>query len=71
MELNRREQLERLVMGMEMAIEQTKALLPFYKPDDLELVYAKKYLAATEEHLARTKKDLEELLKTEAPNDRR
>lgn len=60
---DRKEYLERLVMGLEQTIESTKSMIPYYKPDDLELVYAKKFMAAAEENLARAKKELAELEK--------
>ena len=59
---NRIEQLERLIMGLEMSIENTREMLPHYKPGDIEGVYAKKFLAASEEQLLRSRKELAELL---------
>lgn len=58
---DRKEYLERMVMGLEQTIESTKSMIPYYKPDDLELVYAKKFLAAAEQNLEKAKKELAEL----------
>jgi len=58
---NRKEHLERLIMGLEQTIESTKFEIPYYKPEDLQLKYAKKFLAAMEESLASAKKELAEL----------
>jgi hypothetical protein len=53
--------LERLIMGLEQAVENTRAELPYYKPDDLQLKYAKKFLEAAEKNLAEAKQELEAL----------
>jgi len=58
---DRREYLQRLIMGLEQTIENQKFEIPYYKEGDLQLVYAKKFLAACEDNLARAKKELEEL----------
>ena len=58
---DRQEHLQRLIMGLEQAIENTKFEIPYYKPDDLQLVYAKKFLTAAEENLAKSQKELAEL----------
>lgn len=63
--MDRRDQLERLIMGLEQAVENTKGELPYYKPGDLQLKYAKKFLAAVEENLAKSKKELAELIAAE------
>lgn len=52
-------------MGLEQSIDNTKAEIPYYRPEDLQLRYAKKFLAAMEESLAQSKKELEELLKAD------
>lgn len=62
--MERKEHLERLIMGLKQSIESTKFELPYYKPDDLQLVYAKKFLAATEEELARAEKELAAILES-------
>lgn len=59
--MERAEYLERLIMGLKQSIENTRFELPYYKPEDLQLVYAKKFLAASEEELARAEKELAEL----------
>lgn len=63
--MDRRQHLERLIMGLKQSIETTRFELPYYKPDDLQLTYAKKFLAASEEELARAEKELAELLKSQ------
>lgn len=63
--LNRREYLERLIMGLEQTVETQKFEIPYYKPGDLQLVYAKKFLAAAEENLAKTRAELAELIEAE------
>ena len=58
---DRKEYLRRLVMGLEQAVENTKFEIPYYKEGDLQLVYAKKFLAAAEQNLAKARKELDEL----------
>lgn len=50
-------------MGLEQSVENTRAELPYYKPGDLQLKYAKKFLASVEENLIKSRKELEELVK--------
>lgn len=57
----RREYLERLIMGLEQSIENQKFEIPYYKEGDLQLVYAKKFLAAMEQQLKDARKELAEL----------
>lgn len=59
--MERRQHLERLIAGLKQSIESTRFELPYYKPEDLQLVYAKKFLAASEAELARAEKELESL----------
>jgi len=59
--VEREEYLERLILGLEMAIPENQAKLKYYKPEELEHVYTKKFLAAMEENLARARQELEEL----------
>lgn len=61
---DRKEYLQRLIMGLEQTVESMKFEIPYYKPEDIQLKYAKKFLASAEENLAKAKKELEELLKT-------
>lgn len=61
------EYLERLIGGLEQTCENLKFEIPYYKPDDIQGHYAKKYLASVEKHLAETKVRLEELRKTLPP----
>lgn len=63
--LNRREYLERLIMGLEQTVETQKFEIPYYKPGDLQFVYAKKFLAAAEENLAKARAELAELIEAE------
>ncbi len=67
MAADRREFLERMIMGLEQTVENTRAELPYYKPDDLQLRYAKKFLAAAEESLAKARKEFDELVKNAPP----
>lgn len=59
--MERAEYLERLIMGLKQSIENTRFELPYYKPEDLQLVYAKKFLAASEAELVRAEKELADL----------
>ncbi len=61
--MSRAEHLERLIMGLKQSIESTRFEIPYYKPDDLQLIYAKKFLAASEAELVRAEKELAELRK--------
>ncbi len=58
---DRREFLERLVMGLEQTIQTMSYEMPYYKPDSLELKYAKKFLEAAQEGLKKAQKELAEL----------
>jgi hypothetical protein len=62
---DRRDYLERLIMGLEQTIENMKFEIPYYKPEDIQLKYAKKFMASCEENLAQAKKELSELEKSE------
>ena len=64
---SRKEHLERLIGGLEQSIESTKFEIPYYKPEDLQLKYAKKFLASMEESLAAAKKEFAELEKAPKP----
>lgn len=68
--VKRAEYLERLIAGLEQTRENLKFEIPYYKPDDIQGHYAKKYLVSIETHLAETKTRLEELLKTLPPAKR-
>ena len=61
------EYLSRLVAGLEQTAENLKFEIPYYKTDDIQGHYAKKYLASVEKHLAETKARLEELSKALPP----
>ena len=43
---DRKSYLQRLIMGLEQSIENTRYEMPYYKPEDVQLKYAKKFLAA-------------------------
>lgn len=62
-----REYLTRLVAGLEQTCESLRFEIPYYKDDDIQGRYAKKYLVSVEKHLAETKARLEELSKTLPP----
>ncbi len=61
------EYLERLSAGLEQTAENLKFEIPYYKADDIQGHYAKKYLASVEKHLAETRARLAELKKTLPP----
>lgn len=56
--------LERLIMGLEQVQESLQMEIPFYKADDIQGRYAKKYLTSVTEHLAQTRAQLDELRKS-------
>ena len=58
------EYLERLIAGLEQTCENLRFEIPYYKPDDIQGRYAKKYLVSLENLLAETRPRLEELRKT-------
>lgn len=60
-QLPKKEQLERLVMGLRMSIQNTSYELELYEPGTLEHKYAVKFLGAVRQHLERTEKELTEL----------
>ena len=66
---DRRDYLERLIMGLEQTIENQKFEIPYYKEGDLQLVYAKKFLASCEDNLAKARQELEELKKAAPKSD--
>lgn len=51
-------------MGLKQSIENLRFELPYYKPGDLQGAYAKKFLDASVDELARAEKELAELQKT-------
>ena len=55
------EYLERLLAGLEQTCESLKFEIPYYKADDIQGHYAKKFLASVEEQASLTRKRLEEL----------
>jgi hypothetical protein len=62
--VKRAEYLERLLAGLEQTRENLKFEIPYYKPDDIQGKYAKKFLASIEEQIGVHKARLEELRKT-------
>lgn len=62
-----REYLSRLVAGLEQTCESLRFEIPYYKDDDIQGRYAKKYLVSVEKHLVETKARLDELAKTLPP----
>ncbi len=63
-----REFIERLIMGLEQTIQTMSYEIPYYKPDSLELKYAKKFLDAAQEGLKKAQKELAELPKDPGPS---
>ena len=63
----RAEYLERLLGGLEQTAENLKFEIPYYKPDDIQGKYAKKFLAAVEQQIAETKAKLDEVRKELPP----
>ena len=57
----RAQYLERLLAGLEQTRESLKFEIPYYKADDIQGKYAKKFLASVEEQIADTRKKLDEL----------
>ncbi|MDD5303807.1 MAG: hypothetical protein PHS14_11960 [Elusimicrobia bacterium] len=53
--------LERLLAGLEQTSESLKFEIPYYKADDIQGHYAKKFLASVQEQAAETRKRLEAL----------
>jgi hypothetical protein len=58
------EYLERLLAGLDQTAESLKFEIPYYKADDIQGHYAKKFLASVVEQAAATRRRLEELRKT-------
>lgn len=61
------EYLGRLCAGLAQTAENLRFEIPYYKADDIQGRYAKKYLASVEAHLAESQARLEALLKTLPP----
>lgn len=55
------EYLERLLAGLDQTAESLKFEIPYYKADDIQGHYAKKFLASVQEQADATRKRLEEL----------
>ena len=58
---DRRNYLQRLILGLEQTVDNLKFEIPYYKPDDLQLKYAKKFLEAAEKNLAEARAELDAL----------
>ena len=52
------EYLERLLAGLDQTAESLKFEIPYYKADDIQGHYAKKFLATVQEQAAETRKRL-------------
>jgi hypothetical protein len=63
----RAEYLERLLGGLNQTAESLKFEIPYYKPDDIQGKYAKKFLLAVEGQIVEARKELEALGKTLPP----
>lgn len=61
------EYLERLLAGLDQTCESLKFEIPYYKADDIQGHYAKKFLASVEEQATMTRARLDELRKTLPP----
>lgn len=57
----RAEYLERLLGGLNQTVESLKFEIPYYKPDDIQGRYAKKFLEAVEGQIVEARKELEAL----------
>lgn len=57
----REDYLQRLIQGLEQTVENMRFEIPYYKPEDIQLKYAKKFLASAEENLADARQELEAL----------
>ena len=64
---DRKEFLERMVMGLEQTVGNMSAEISYYKPDTLEYKYARKFLEAAQANLAKAKTELEGLSRTPPP----
>lgn len=53
--------LERMLAGLEQTAESLKFEIPYYKADDIQGHYAKKFLVSVQEQADATRKRLEEL----------
>ncbi len=53
--------LERLLGGLDQTAESLKFEIPYYKADDIQGHYAKKFLASVQEQAAQTRARLEAL----------
>ena len=59
--MDRKEYLQRLLIGLEESIARTRYELPYYKPDDLQGHYARKFLKSMEDQLAAAQAELDKL----------
>ncbi len=59
--MERREYLERVIMGLEMSIPDFESRLKYYKDGDVEKKYAEKFVASMQDNLAKYKMELENL----------
>ena len=57
----RKDYLNRLIGGLEQTIANLKFEIPYYKPEDLQLKYAKKFLASAEQNLKEAEDELAKL----------
>jgi hypothetical protein len=55
------EYLERLLAGLDQTAESLKFEIPYYKADDIQGHYAKKFLASVQEQAAQTRARLDTL----------
>ena len=55
------EYLERLLAGLDQTAESLKFEIPYYKADDIQGHYAKKFLVSVQEQADQTRKRLDDL----------
>jgi len=58
------EYLERLLAGLDQTAESLKFEIPYYKADDIQGHYAKKFLASVQEQADATRKRLDDIRPT-------
>lgn len=59
--MERRQYLERLVMGLEQSIPEQKSRIQYYENGDLEKRYAERFLKSMGESLEKARRELTEL----------
>jgi hypothetical protein len=57
----RKEQLQRMILGLESQIPDFESRLQYYAPDDVEFRYAQKFVKSMQDNLEKAKQELAEL----------